>query len=535
MNDIIYLESDSEITEAIDELKQSSGDMIKIVVPARSSLLQSVVNMKLLKKTADEAKKQLVLVTGDKSAAAVAGKVGLLVAATLKAEPKLISPQDEEAEEEPDIIEQTKSPQKQPVSKGDERQPAQSEGQSFTRKNIDEAESTKPKKAKKSKVPNYSKLQKRIFVGIGIALALILLVFAGIFLISAKVIIFAQADKKDLGFNFTLNSSISTSDYQSLDISAKKVETSKDLNANFNASGKKDVGTKASGNIPIKNCEDTNPHNLPAGSKLTASGKNFITNNAVTIPDGQFSGGGLVCTSSAVTVAVTAADNGDSYNLTNATFTIISMSTKISGVGSTSGGTSKQVTVVTQADIDNAKKQMIDQASSSAKDELMKKDNKNTKVFAETYASDVTNFKSSVEAGGEATSGSVSATVNYSMLSASVADLNLMFNKQIEADTQSEMEIYDNGYSAAQFKLIKLVSSGNAQIKANTVSYIGKKIDKDSLSKKLTNKPKKQVQDIVKDNVPDAKSVQVEGLPFSPNMPILAKNIKIEVRVNTEQ
>ena len=83
---IIYLEHDAEITEAITKLKKAESDTVRIVVPPRSPLLQSVVNLKLLKKAATSKKKELVLVTGDKGATALAGKVGIPVAKNVKAE-----------------------------------------------------------------------------------------------------------------------------------------------------------------------------------------------------------------------------------------------------------------------------------------------------------------------------------------------------------------------------------------------------------------------------------------------------------------
>ena len=47
---VLYLDADTEITEAIEKLKKSSEDEVRIVVPSRSGLLQSQVNVKLLKK-----------------------------------------------------------------------------------------------------------------------------------------------------------------------------------------------------------------------------------------------------------------------------------------------------------------------------------------------------------------------------------------------------------------------------------------------------------------------------------------------------
>lgn len=57
--DVIYLESDSEITEAIDKLKASDSAEVRIAVPARSTILQSAINLKLLKKLQQQPTKSL--------------------------------------------------------------------------------------------------------------------------------------------------------------------------------------------------------------------------------------------------------------------------------------------------------------------------------------------------------------------------------------------------------------------------------------------------------------------------------------------
>ena len=56
---VIYLEADEEITAATSRMLATSSDEVRIVVPKRSTLLQSVVNQKLLKRAADNAGKSM--------------------------------------------------------------------------------------------------------------------------------------------------------------------------------------------------------------------------------------------------------------------------------------------------------------------------------------------------------------------------------------------------------------------------------------------------------------------------------------------
>src|SRR5215469_4965346 len=81
----LYLEADEDITSAIDKLTKSPAQKVQIVVPKRSTMLQSIINLKLMKKAAEGAGKELVLVTNDKIATDLAGRVGLAVAPSVGA------------------------------------------------------------------------------------------------------------------------------------------------------------------------------------------------------------------------------------------------------------------------------------------------------------------------------------------------------------------------------------------------------------------------------------------------------------------
>src|SRR6185437_3032447 len=109
--DTIYVDVDDEITTIIDKVRGSSGKIVALVLPKRASVFQSVVNMKLLKRAADIAKKHLVLITTGANLMPLAGSVGLHVASTPQSKPEIppaalpSTPEDEIAEEavdEPD-------------------------------------------------------------------------------------------------------------------------------------------------------------------------------------------------------------------------------------------------------------------------------------------------------------------------------------------------------------------------------------------------------------------------------------------------
>src|ERR1700751_4470798 len=134
-DDALYLEADEDITSAIDKLTKSTASSVQIVVPKRSTMLQSIINLKLLKKAAENARKELVLVTGDRIATDLASRVGLAVAPSLGAKPVLTEaemPAELKAGEEvieSDDPEPPSSPEPEPV-------PPVKRPLSFKRKNL---------------------------------------------------------------------------------------------------------------------------------------------------------------------------------------------------------------------------------------------------------------------------------------------------------------------------------------------------------------------------------------------------------------
>src|SRR3989304_6581447 len=74
---ILYLEIDEEITSVIDRLKKTAEADIHLVVPKEAALLQSIVNLKLLKKQADSLGKQIQIITHDKVGRNLAEQVGI--------------------------------------------------------------------------------------------------------------------------------------------------------------------------------------------------------------------------------------------------------------------------------------------------------------------------------------------------------------------------------------------------------------------------------------------------------------------------
>lgn len=84
MDEFLYLETDEEITSVIDKLKGLESDSVALVAPKGSSIVQSLVSLKLLKKEAARLKKDIAIVTADEVGQNLSTQVGLSVYGDVK-------------------------------------------------------------------------------------------------------------------------------------------------------------------------------------------------------------------------------------------------------------------------------------------------------------------------------------------------------------------------------------------------------------------------------------------------------------------
>ena len=535
---VLYLDADTEITEAIEQLKEAKDQEVRLVVPSRSALLQSSVNVKLLKKAAQDSKKDLVLVTNDKITKNLAGSAGLAVASSVKASAQVpdingIAPKDKDIE----IIEPSQ-----------EDQPKESKSTSssgFEAKHIslsdDEGEvddlsrATKPdslKGSKSKKVPDYGKLNKRIWLAAITGVTAIVFILLYVFVPTGKVTILAKAKKASLDFNFILDAASSSSDPSTQTLAAKKLEVNKDLSFEIIATGKKEVGNKATGTLAVKNCDDVSTHSLPAGSVVTGGGKNFTTLQTATIPAGV-AGGGVVACSDSIDVQITASAPGEPYNVGPTNFSIAGYSSLYKASGQTSGGSTKTVTILSAEDISGARKK-AEQESTSAKDDLSKKAGDDMKLFTETIQSDFIDFNTSVPQDSEADKVNVTTKIKYTGFAAKNTDLDALFDKQVEDELKGNKQVYQNGVSEGKYTLIKQFSTDKVQLGVKTSAFYGDPIDKDAIAKEAAGKSKKDISDIVRQKAEQITGAEVETWPsLMPNMPILAGKITVDIKVST--
>ncbi len=565
--DIIYLEADEDITSAIDKLNKSHAPSVAIVAPKRSTLIQSLINLRLLKKASDDAGRFLVLVTGDRTATHLAGRLGIDVATTLGGKagvPTIVgeAPRDETEVIDEDAAEPTAAevaamsaaipaaavatpslralaavPLDEPTGTGEldgvDEEPEDEPDIRSTSLATPDPVKPMPVVAPKplghglsTRVPNFSTMQKRLLWGGGILAAILLIWVVNVWVAHANVRIYARGDAIQNDFAFTIDPVAKASDPARSVIVGQLITTSRDATATLTATGQKDAGTKASGTVSVKNCEDTSSHNLPVGTQFKNGDKVFSSTGAATVPGGAFSGGGTVCTSGTVVIAVIASANGDGYNLAAGTYTSPALTANYKVNGSQmAGGTTKNITVVAQTDIDKAKADALAKDRDAAKTEALAKTAAGYATIDSTFVQTPGEVTASPALDAEGSTGTVTVHMTYTILAYNKADLASLATTTLAKKAPADAQVYDDG--AADSKLTTITAGYQYSAQA----YVGTRIDTDKITKAITGKRYGDAIDYM-NKLPGVEKVEVDLTPrWITSLPVFGSHINLTLKV----
>lgn len=527
--DTIYIDIDDEITAIIDKVRGSKSKIVALVLPKRASVLQSIVNMKLLKKAAQNANKSLVLITSEANLLPLAGVAGVHVAKNLQSKPEIPpKPGLREHEEElsadvPETSDEAVDASKsvgELATKSSTTPPPEdtievdnsSADKPVAKKS--KAEKTKAKKDKKNKVPNFERFRKRLFIGIGVFILLLVLWFLAVFKMpKATIIVKTDTSTEAAQVTFVASPSASAVNEEGTVIPAKLATAAKSETQTAPATGTKDVGTKATGSVKMSipcSAVDGAPPTVPAGTGVSSNNLTFITQSTVTLSTPQFTGGCKFVGST----DVVAQANGDQYNVGSRSYTVNGFSS-VSATGSDmSGGSSKVIKVVTQADVDAAQAKMTNN-DETAKQQLKKSlEDDGYLALPDTFTvKDPTNTVTPGvdQEGNEVT---VSDKGTYTMIGVKQDDLNTVVEKSVAGtiDTNKQ-QVQDNGLANATFRVVKVEGNGDTSITVSTEVAVGPKFDEAQLKSEIAGKKKGDTENVIK-AIPGVQDVQVKYSPF---------------------
>ncbi len=576
--DVIYIEPEDDITDIITKIENSKEKILALVPPKKSGVFRSIVNIKLIAKAGLNAGKTIVLVTTDPAIIKLAAATKLPVTKNLQSAPA-IPKIDELADIETASVEEVVAESEKPNAKvvaatEDEAETTKDESDEAAKKDTDK--SAKPSKAEKEaavaesddaatvekdtkkpadkKKPKMGAKKRNILIGVGIgAFAILCLVgfwaFAIAPAVTVTVAIRTATDNFSQNATFTTKITEENASEGKFYLDEKKSETK--IEASFDATGTKDVGEKATGEVVVyQYFRQKGNIAIEKGATFTNSGLTFVASEGAVL---SWDGNGadecinnnkpeeLVLSGCLISgrVKVVAAEPGAQYNI-SAAQSGWSMTANVSGVYSDSamsGGTSKTVTIVTQADIDAALAKVVENNASSQanrKNKLLEQVEEGAFIIDSSYKQTISDPVSSPAVGEE-----VKANEKPS-LTVTVTDTIYVVDK-----TKVEEFITEKAKLADSYKIYKMndpfienfTEVGETYVGKIKTSYVsGPRITENDVIETIAGKGIGEARTdlIAKFSGIDSNNTKIEAsYPWVFSVP--SDNTKITVKIDVEE
>ncbi len=528
----IYIDIDDEITTIIDKVRGSKEKIVALVLPKRSTALQSIVNMKLLKRTSDEAKKHIVLITSDANLLPLAGAVGFYVAKTLQTRPVVPpapsvndNPVTITEDSEPLAIDDEVPDPSKPIGvlagiddvADDETIEVDNDEDSAVTETVIAEEGAKKSFNKKLKVPNFERFRILLVVAaLGLIGLGVLIYFAISVWPKAKVTIQTDTSNVNTNVTFTVVPTAKTVDTEKLIVPAVSKEVIKTEKQQVKATGQRDDGTKAGGTVKLVNCGAT-AATVPAGTGVSSGNFTFVTQAAAVLDSGNFDSSGN-CKSSGThvaTVSVVAQSNGDQYNLSARNYSVGGFSGVTAAGSNMTGGVSKLVKIISQGDIDGAVQRMQDSASGVATNELKQQfQADNSLALPETFTAGAPKVNATPAAGEEAGESTVTAAITYTMTGVKKSDLGQLIESDVKKHIDTgKQKISNNGVDQATLKVLDKANPAAIKTEVQTTAIAGAEQNADVIKKLIAGKKSGDAQTAIKSR-PGIEKAEVDLSPF---------------------
>jgi hypothetical protein len=450
----VYVDVDDDITTIIDKVEATKPKLVALVLPKRASVLKSTVNMRLLKRSAEHAGKDVVLVTAEASLLPLAGAAGLHVAKNLQARPEIPEPpasgvpppvgenvDEDELAESKATLDYHRSIGELAATHAASDVITLDEDKDEMPEPKDTKSSAKPQaKSQKVKVPNFDRFRMMLGGGILAIIALIVFIIFALFVLP-KATVTINTSSEPISANLTLNASdkFTTLNMKANQIPASLKATDQTSNQQVQATGQQNNGDKAQGSVTMSagTCSASFPSDIPEGTGVSTGGLTYITQSDASFT-AKNSGGKCVFQSN--NVAIKSQTGGAKYNVSSASFTVAGYS-GVTASGSASGGTDNNVTVVSQTDLDNARQKI----TSASSDDFTKKfeqqlSDQGFYVIGSTLKIADPVVTSTPSVGQAASTANVSIKITYKVLVVPKADLRKAIgdtlNEQIDKSKQ---------------------------------------------------------------------------------------------------
>lgn len=532
--DTIYIDVEDDITAIIGKVKASKSKIVALVPPKRVGVLQSAVNLRLLARAAKQGSKKLVLISGNSALTALAASAGIPSARTLKSKPEMPEVANSSDDEGEDVIDGKELPVGDHARDGGPAEAAMAASpaidSAIRASAVEESAAARsyprPNTAKRSgiKVPNFDTFRKRLIAGVGALVILVgFLVWAIWFAPSAHIVVTARTIESSANPQVTISTDIAT-DAEEGTIKAVSQEIKREASTTFRATGSKEVGDKASGQVTIRNCYEDSI-TIEAGTGVSAGGNTYITKAAVTIQAGQGNFGGCASPGTSTPVVVEAQDIGEEYDMDQGSLCVAGYDcsgprwVRATVSDAIDGGSRREVAVVTKSDIEKATERLRSENTEGMRQQLVERFGDDAVALEDTFKVDEEKVSSSPAQGAEVEDEDeeirLTGTLVFTMLGVNKSEIGDFLDVYFEGELKEEenQRVYSNGADKANFIEVEVGEDGVCTATMTATARFGPQIDDSNVKAEARGKRYGDVQSAI-EQISGVESVDVQFSPF---------------------
>jgi hypothetical protein len=526
MAKLVKLQKSDPVVEMIKKIKTLKGNEIVFELPENSEIFKNQHNLVLVKKSAAAMGITVMIRTDDLNGRSMAAKAGLL-----------LDTGDSEYQR-PTERPKTKKVRFSDIGASDMKRaaPAAMAAAPIARPPVSGMRRPTPPSRKFFSWPSFSWLRfptigsnfSRVFV---LSIVILVLVVFGIAVLlpQAQITVYARSEPIVRDIEVSVDSSIRTINSSKLTVPGESVNQELSHTKNFQTTGIKLTGTKATGTVQLYNFTKNTLTLRAATTTLIVDGKKYSFTRDVTglRPTARIGQGGeqeIDKSSLIAPVPIAAADVGANFNLAIDT----RMTLQNSALGQAdvygesasaiTGGTSTEIKVVSQQDIDNATKAMQNELPALAQAEVLKTSaNQSTKVLSNAVNSEILAKTTNKEVGDETANFDMTVIAKVTGLSYNEENLRSLIIEKINSVLSEDKYLVEDGKQelGATFKAVD-ITKGTGVLAVHFETIAAYKVENSNLSKILAGKDALEIKEILLTK-PEIDRVDVQFSPFFVN------------------
>jgi len=383
---------------------------------------------------------------------------------------------------------------------------------------------------------------KNKFIFIVLGILVVFFVISYFILPTGSVTVKVESQDIKITKEVVADTSTSALNAEKLTVPAKTIQVIKDRSGTAGATGIEITGEKATGQITLYNLSETQTASIPAGTILESveTGLTYSTVKAVTIDKKKLDDDpllpGLFGTED---VGIISEDFGVDYNSSDRQeFRVAGFDLDVvygKNFNDITGGTSKEITVVSQEDYTSLKKSLVSEIKEEMLQSLKDEAGVDRELLTDTVKYKVINEDPTPGVGVESDTLNLSVTVKATGLSFSKEDIDSLAQILVEQESEKEVEVEEFEYSSK----VKKTEGDKIFISLKITGIVTPSIDVATIKQDLSGISFSEAQGYL-DSVEELKDYEISLSPgwlptFLKHFPGSVSKIDVEIeKISTE-